>query len=105
MMTIRPIKNRVLVRQAQKKEKVGSLYVPQGAEVYPPYARVIALGPTAFEDYPEDERPKIGDWVLFKRQPGSAINPDTREGKTPEDDLLILDDENIVGVLDREPEL
>lgn len=105
-MEIRPIKNRVLVRQVAARPKTASgLYVPQGSEEHPPYGQILALGPTAFEDYPEADRPKVGDWVLFQRRPGSALNPDIREGRSDVDDLLMLRDEDLVGVLDAEPEL
>ena len=75
---VRPINDQVLVRQDPPKDKIGSFYVPQGKEEYPPLATVLAIGPGAVNDHgvriPLDV--KDGDRVLFKRRPGTALVPD-----------------------------
>lgn len=93
-MNIRPIKNRVLVRQEPPQDKIGTLYVPQGLEHYPNFATVVAIGPEVQSEL------KVGDRVLFKRKPDSALNPDTREGKSEFDDLLVLPEENILAIVE-----
>lgn len=91
---IRPIKNRVLVRQDPPQDKIGIFYVPQGSENYPNYGTVEAVGPGVTENI------KVGDRILFKRKPDSALNPDTREGKSEFDGLLVLPEEYILAIVE-----
>lgn len=103
---IRPLKDNVLVKQDPPKEKVGSLFVPQGSrDLYEDTGTVVAVGPGRISTGGEIIRPdvKIGDRVLFVRQPGSALNPDTREGESEWESLLMMKAENIIGVLEPEP--
>lgn len=91
---IRPLKNKIIVQQDPPKEKVGSLFLPQNSrELYDDYGTVVAVGGDVKEDI------KIGDRVLFQRQPGSALNPDKRDGASEWDNLLVLDENNIVAVI------
>lgn len=87
--TIRPIKDRVLVKQDPPKEKVGSLFVLN--EVHDDTGTVIAIGTD------EGITVKAGDRITFKRRPGSALwerAGDEWEG------LLMLREEDIIGVLE-----
>lgn len=90
---IKPIKNRVLVRQDPAKDRVGSIYVPQGSEDHGNMGTVEAVGS-------EVKDVKVGDRVIFKRKPDSALNPDTREGSSEYDDILVLPEDNILAVLE-----
>lgn len=93
---IRPIRDRVLVRQDEPKTMIGSLHVPQGLEQWPPVGVVLAAGPRCkLEDF------KIGDRVQFKRRPASAVVPDVREPHDPEwEGLVVLHEEDIQGVVE-----
>lgn len=94
---IRPIKERVLVKQDPRKEKTtGGLFVPQGKEIHDNYGTVIAVGP-------DNKDVVVGDRVLFARKPGSALNPDNREGSNEYDDLLMLGADDILAVIDENP--
>ena len=103
---VRPINDQVLVRQDPPKDKIGSFYVPQGKEEYPPLATVLAIGPGAVNDHgvriPLDV--KVGDRVLFKRRPGTALVPDWREGDSLElgKNTLMLRESDIIGVVEEE---
>ena len=93
-MLIKPIKDNVLVRQDPKQDKVGSLFVPQGSERYPDEGTVVLVGPDVKSELRE------GDRVVFKRQPGAALAPDSREGDSVYAGLLMLKEENILAVVE-----
>lgn len=87
---LRPLKDRVLVRQAPKKDKLGSLYIPNNAkELYDDFGVVEAIGSEVKIDI------KVGDKVLFGRQPGSHVGEHLEEFK----DLLMLKEEFIWAVV------
>lgn len=85
-MTIKPIKDRVLVVQTPVKEKLSNgLYLPQGSrELYEDIGVVLAVGPDVKEV-------AVGDKVMFTRRPESEL---------PEKDHLMLREENIVGIIE-----
>jgi co-chaperonin GroES (HSP10) len=96
-MNPRPLQNRVLVKQDPPKDKIGSLYTPQGSEVYPEFGTVLAIGPKVVEDI------RVGDRVLFKRQADTALNPDAREGDAQGwKGLLMLREDAIIGIVTEE---
>lgn len=99
-MKPRPIKHQVLVRQVPMKSvTAGGLHVPQGSEDWPAEAHVLAIGPAV-----QDPQFEVGDLVLFKRQPDSALVPDSRDIGSPEEwrGLLMLDAENVLCVIEGE---
>lgn len=102
---VAPVKDQVLVLQDPPKERVGSgiLFAPSGSEEYPNIGTVVRVGPGAVspggERIPMDVQ--VGDRVMFKRRPGSALVPDIREGD-PNDwkNLIMLREEDIIGVIE-----
>ncbi len=102
-MNIRCLQDQVLVRQVAKKEKIGSLYVPQGSEQYPNEGTVLAVGPGKFYPGCASRIPPdvaVGDVVLFKRKPGSALIADSREGGPAEfKDLIMLREDDLLVVV------
>lgn len=92
---IRPIGDRILVKQEEWKDKIGSLYIPQGhREGYVDVGVVRAVGRKVTIDV------KPGDRVTFKRQPASALLRYTGEsGPGDWKDLLILKEENVSTVI------
>lgn len=59
---------------------------------------IVSVGPTAFKDHgvPEDQLPKVGDFVLWAKYAGvGVINPETEEK------LVILNDEDVLCILKR----
>jgi chaperonin GroES len=100
-MKIIPIKDQVLVRQDPKKDKVGSLFVPQGSEDYPNYGTVEAVGPGAVVNGRRVEPSvKAGDRVLFKRKASSSLFPDARDGQSELRDFLMLREEDILAIVE-----
>ena len=91
--TVRPLKNKLIVQQDAPKTMLRGLHLPQGTrELYEDLGTVIAAG--------ADVKDVVaGDRVLFKRRPGSALNPDSREGVSDLDNLLVLLEEDILGVV------
>lgn len=59
--------SKVIVRQDDPKKKIGALFVPQGKEEYPNIGVVVSVGPKVQENV------RVGDRVLFKRSPESAL--------------------------------
>lgn len=105
--TVRPILDSVLVRRDPPRDKLGSglLFAIQGEEDWPPIGTVIAVGPGAYladgTRVPLDV--KVGDRVIFKSQPASALIPDSREGGREDwANLVMLDYENIHGLVEEE---
>lgn len=91
MRTIRPIKDRLLVRQDAPKEKLNNgLYLPQGSrELYDDVGVVVSKGPDCKEGY------EVGDRIRFTRRPASHLGDVSEEWK----DLLMLRDEDVVGII------
>lgn len=107
-MKIRPIGDQVLVRQDGAQQFVGKsslIIAPQGSEEWTPFGTVVAVGPGVVG--PGGQRIEIdaglvpGSRVMFKRKPGSALNPDSREGD-PDDlnNLLMLREADIIGIVE-----
>jgi chaperonin GroES len=98
---IRPLRDNILVKQDPPKEKLNGLFLPQGSrDLYEDVGTVIATGPgTTVEGgviIPVSVKP--GDRVAFKRRPASSlgdIDPDW-------ENMLMLKDEDIIGVLNDE---
>lgn len=87
-MTIRPIRDQVLVKQDAVKEKLDSgIFLPQNSrDLYDDYATVIAVGPKVVDV-------KAGDRVLFKRRPASALEGEWK-------DYLMLKEEDMLAVIE-----
>ncbi len=84
--TIKPLKNKVIVRQDPPKEKQGGLYLPQNSrELYEDVGTIEAIGSDIKLDV------KVGDRVLFKRRPASVL-----EGF---ENLLLLLEEDLLAVV------
>ena len=95
-MTFRPLHDRVLVRRIEEDTKTaGGIIVPDTAKEKPMQGQVIAAGPGA-----RDETGKlvplgirIGDRVLFGKWSGTEVKIDG-------EDLLIMKESDILGVLE-----
>lgn len=60
---------------------------------------IVAMGPLAFEGYPESKRPKIGTKVRIDRYLGRLINqPDPKDGEEREI-IRIMIDKEILGII------
>ncbi|PHP65988.1 co-chaperone GroES [Zhengella mangrovi] len=100
-MKFRPLHDRILVRRIEAEEKTaGGIIIPDTAKEKPSQGEVIAVGPGA-----RDERGnlveldvKVGDRILFGKWSGTEIKLDG-------EDLLIMKESDVMGVLQAENEL
>src|ERR1700757_497737 len=97
-MKFRPLHDRVLIRRVEAEEKSsGGIIIPDTAKEKPMEGEVVAVGPGARgEDgklQPLDV--KAGDRVLFGKWSGTEVKLDG-------EDLIIMKESDIMGVLDRD---
>ena len=95
-MAFRPLGDRVLVRRVEEEEKTkGGIIIPDTAKEKPQEGEVLAVGPGARDDsgklQPLDV--KVGDRILFGKWSGTEVKLDG-------EDLLIMKESDILGVLD-----
>ena len=96
-MKFRPLHDRVAVRRVDSETKTsGGIIIPDTAAEKPQQGEIIAVGPGA-----RDESGKLvaldvkrGDKVLFGKWSGTEVKIDG-------DEVLIMKDSDIMGVLDR----
>ncbi len=95
-MSFRPLHDRVLVRRVTAEEKTrGGIIIPDTAKEKPQEGEVIAVGSGTLNDKGE-MRPldvKAGDRILFGKWSGTEVKLDGEE-------LLIMKESDIMGVLD-----
>ncbi len=94
-MKFRPLHDRVVVKRLEEEQKTkGGIIIPDTAAEKPQTGKVVAAGPGAIGDdgkvHPLDV--KKGDKVLFGKWSGTEVNIDG-------DDLLIMKESDIMGVL------
>jgi chaperonin GroES len=95
-MTFRPLHDRVVVKRLEGEEKTkGGIIIPDTAKEKPQEGKVVAVGPGA-----RDEKGKLtpldvkaGDRVLFGKWSGTEVKVDG-------DDLLIMKESDIMGIVD-----
>ena len=95
-MAFRPLGDRVLVKRVEEEEKTkGGIIIPDTAKEKPQEGEVLSTGPGARDEagkvHPLDVRK--GDRILFGKWSGSEVKIDG-------EDLLIMKESDILGVLD-----
>jgi chaperonin GroES len=100
-MKFRPLHDRVVVRRIDAEHKtLGGIIIPDTAQEKPSQGEVIAVGPGARDEQgrlvPLDV--KTGDRVLFGKWSGTEVKIDGQE-------LLIMKESDILGVLDSQGKL
>ena len=96
-MIFRPLHDRVVVRRTESESKsAGGIIIPDTAAEKPQQGEIIAVGPGA-----RDENGKLvaldlkkGDKVLFGKWSGTEVKIDGQ-------DLLIMKESDVMGVLDK----
>ncbi len=96
-MNFRPLHDRVVVRRLTAEEKSkGGIIIPDTAKEKPQEGEVVAVGPGARDEsgkvQPLDV--KTGDRVLFGKWSGTEVKLDGEE-------LLIMKESDIMGVLEK----
>ena len=95
-MAFRPLGDRVLVKRVEEESKTkGGIIIPDTAKEKPQEGEVLAVGPGARDDAGKrvDLDVKVGDRILFGKWSGSEV-------KIEGDELLIMKESDILGVLD-----
>ena len=96
-MKFRPLHDRVVVKRADAETKTaGGIIIPDTAREKPQQGEIVAVGPGARDEtgkiVPLDV--KAGDKVLFGKWSGTEVKIDG-------EDLLIMKESDIMGVLDK----
>ncbi len=97
-MRFRPLHDRVLVRRVEEEERTkGGIIIPDTAKEKPQQGEVLAVGPGARDEtgklIPLDV--KVGDKVLFGKWSGTEV-------KIEGEELLIMKESDILGILEEE---
>src|ERR1700741_4200949 len=96
-MKLRPLQDRVLIRRVEPEAKTaGGIFIPDTAQEKPMEGEVVAVGPGARDEagtlHPLDVR--AGNRVLFGKWSGTEVKLDG-------EDLMIMKEADIMGILDR----
>jgi chaperonin GroES len=96
-MAFRPLGDRVLIKRVEEEAKTkGGIIIPDTAKEKPQEGEVVAVGPGARDDsgkvQPLDV--KAGDRILFGKWSGTEVKLDG-------EDLLIMKESDILGVLEK----
>ena len=100
-MHFRPLHDRVVVRRIEAEEKTsGGIIIPDTAKEKPQEGEVVAVGPGArAEDGTVTALDvKAGDRILFGKWSGTEVKIDG-------EDLLIMKESDILGVIELQAEL
>lgn len=96
-MNFRPLQDRVLVKRVEEEAKTkGGIIIPDTAKEKPQEGEVIAVGGGAIKE-DGSVRPldvKAGDRILFGKWSGTEVRIDG-------DDLLIMKESDILGILEK----
>ena len=95
-MAFRPLGDRVLVRRVEEEQKTkGGIIIPDTAKEKPQEGEVISVGPGARDDAGKVHAldVSVGDRILFGKWSGSEVKLDG-------EDLLIMKESDILGILD-----
>ncbi|WP_285019756.1 co-chaperone GroES [Novosphingobium sp. fls2-241-R2A-195] len=95
-MHFRPLHDRVVVRRIEAEEKTsGGIIIPDTAKEKPQEGEVVAVGPGARDDSGQlvELSVKVGDRILFGKWSGTEVKIDG-------EDLLIMKESDILGVID-----
>jgi chaperonin GroES len=96
-MSFRPLGDRVLVKRVEEEAKTkGGIIIPDTAKEKPQEGEVVSAGPGARNDKGEQVAldVKAGDRVLFGKWGGTEVKIDG-------EDLLILKESDILGILSK----
>ncbi len=95
---VRPLGDRVTLRELKRQEKIGSLFIPETASDQSPARRaeIIAVGPGKVVDGKLIEpRVKAGDTVLFGKYVGTEVAIDGEK-------IIVCREDDLLGVLDED---
>ena len=95
-MNIRPLHDRVVMRRLEEERtSAGGIVIPDSAAEKPMTGEVLAVGNGKVQEN-GDQRPldvKVGDKVLFGKYSGTEV-------KVEGDDVLVMREDDIMGVIE-----
>ena len=100
-MHFRPLHDRVLVRRIDAEEKTsGGIIIPETAKEKPQEGEVLAVGPGTRDENGKltEATVKTGDRILVGKWSGTEV-------KIEGEDLLIMKESDILGVIETEARL
>ena len=95
-MKFRPLHDRVVVKRVEEETKTrGGIIIPDTAKEKPMQGEVLAVGPGARNEKGEVQAldVQVGDRILFGKWSGTEVKIDG-------DDLLIMKESDIMGVIE-----
>ena len=95
-MKLRPLQDRVIVKQSEAEEKTKSgILLPDAAKEKPTKGKVVAVGPGKLDDKgkPMEIGLRVGDTVYYGKYSGTDVEVDGQK-------LVILREPDILGVLE-----
>jgi chaperonin GroES len=98
-MKFRPLHDRVVIRRLNAEEKsAGGIIIPDTAQEKPMEGEVVAVGPGARNEQGQIValEVKAGDRILFGKWSGTEVKLDGEE-------LLIMKESDIMGVIEGSP--
>lgn len=95
-MTIKPLFDRVLIKQVEAEETTKSgIVLPGGAKEKPQEAEVLAVGPGGVVDGKDiTMQVKAGDRVIYSKYAGTEIKMDNEE-------LIIVKQSDILAIIEK----
>ena len=95
-MTLKPLFDKVVVKQIEKKESVGGIILPSAAQEKQEIATVVAVGEGGVIDGKEVKMVvKAGDKVLYSKYAGSQFKIDGEE-------VTIIKQSDILAIVEEE---
>ncbi len=95
-MKLRPLQDRVIVKQSEAEEKTKSgIVLPDAAKEKPTKGKVIAVGPGKLDDKgkPMEIGLRVGDTIYYGKYSGTDVEVNTEK-------FVILREQDILGVLE-----
>ena len=95
-MKLRPLQDRVIVKQSEAEEKTKSgILLPDAAKEKPTKGKVIAVGPGKLDDNGKamEMGIRVGDTIYYGKYSGTDVEVDGQK-------LVILREPDILGVLE-----
>jgi chaperonin GroES len=95
-MKLRPLQDRVIVKQSEAETKTASgIYLPDSAKEKPTKGKVISVGPGKLDDKgrPMELGVRNGDTVYYGKYSGTEIEVNTEK-------FVILRESDILGIVE-----
>ena len=95
-MKLRPLQDRVIVKQSEAEEKTKSgILLPDAAKEKPTKGKVVAVGPGKLDDKgkPMEIGLRVGDTVYYGKYSGTDV-------EVNQEKFVILREQDILGVLE-----